>query len=91
MPFTVQGRMGYGEIKKKVVLCYGVLFLLLPPKPCKCFVGPDFVLDGCLVCFFSVSPGGFLLSFHYSLACLLKAGQRQSMEVKLRLDHSPSW
>lgn len=55
-----------------------------PSKPCKCFVGPDFALDGCLVCFFS------LLSIHYPLACLLKADRGQRVEVKLRLDHSPS-
>lgn len=62
-------------------------YFYFPSKPCKCFVGPVlFALDGCLVCFFSLSSDGFLLSIHYCLACLLKADQGQRVEVKLRLD-----
>lgn len=64
-------------------------YLYFLSKPC--FVGPDFALDGCQVCFFSLSPDNFLLSIHYSLACLLRTDEEQRVKGELRLNHFPSW
>lgn len=61
------------------------MYLLYFCNPC--FVGPYFALDGCLICFFSLSHDQFLLSNHHSWACLQKADQAQRAEGKLRLDH----
>lgn len=65
------------------------LYLYYFCKPC--FVGPDFALDGCLVCFFSLSPVHFLLSIHHPWVCLQQADQTQRAKGKLRLDNFLSW
>lgn len=66
-PFTVQGRAGLRGVGRKLGLGCG---LFLFSAQVRITVRLEFAFGGCLVCFFSLPPDGFLLPTYYTLAHL---------------------
>lgn len=66
-PFTVQHRAGVGGVGRKLGSGCG---LFLVSAQAHITVGLEFAFGGCLVCFFSLPPDGFLLPTHDALAHL---------------------